>query len=165
MASEDPIDFATKNRILLDIARLDYEAAKEEGIERLKFQNDLANSVLKNLLLINGGPIIAILTFVGNIKPDLSRLDLKGSLMLFATGCLFCVVAYIFGFFAGERFHDATMSEAWNAQLRMNGENPQHPALAEIKCGRCIYNFAILFVVASVLAFAIGVYQAMEALL
>lgn len=148
-----------------EIAVLDYEAAKEEAIERLRFQNELASSLIKNLLLINGGAIVAILTFVGNTKSDLSRMDLKGSLVLFAAGCVFCIVASILGFFAGERFHDATISEAWNAQLRMNGESERHSVSVEIKCGRLAYRFAVLFVLTSVLAFVFGAFNAIDALL
>jgi len=53
----------------------DYETYKAEEAQRLGFQHDFAQAALKSAVLVNGGAIVALFTFLGNEKvvvhPDL----------------------------------------------------------------------------------------------
>ncbi|MFI4949601.1 MAG: hypothetical protein ACHP7A_01015 [Caulobacterales bacterium] len=73
------------------------------GVENLKGAIDLGKQVLKSLELVNGGAVIAILTFYGNVVKDGSRVPIDPSMLSsglrwFAGGLVLAVAASCFAY-------------------------------------------------------------------
>jgi len=51
---------------LRELAKLDYEASIKEAADRLHFQQEIGLTPCKSGILVNGGAIIGLLTFIGN---------------------------------------------------------------------------------------------------
>ena len=76
----------------------DYESYQQEEQQRLQFQHDFAQSALKSGVLVNGGAIVALFTFVGHDKAVISSECLWWSFASFAAGLFFSLGAYVCAF-------------------------------------------------------------------
>ena len=56
---------------------MDYEASTAHASERLRFQQETAVAAIKSLTLVNGGAILALLTFIGNSPAKYNVGDLE----------------------------------------------------------------------------------------
>lgn len=72
---------------------------RQRGLEHLKTMVSLANEGLKALVLINGGAVVALLTFLGNAKFGGSgAARFAGPMALFALGVVAALVGYIMAY-------------------------------------------------------------------
>lgn len=104
-----------------DAAKYDYEAHRLESDDRIKYQIDFAQSLLQNLLLVNGGAIIALLTFIGNAKKTIDFNCLWYGFAGFSFGVVCALIAYFGAFFSQLHFMSVTVYQMSSAQSRMYG--------------------------------------------
>lgn len=101
-------------------ARLNYEAMTADAMKRIEYQVAFAENALKGLMLVNGGAIVALFTFIGNtgsLAPDTNKLWWAfGS---FAGGLVFTLIAYFGACLSQGYFYQTSQAEAWNFQSRM----------------------------------------------
>lgn len=150
--------------IQINLITMDFSRFKEESIARLNFQNEMAHSVLKNFLLINGGSVVSLLTFAGNADVNIDKSDIYLSFLFFTIASFFCIISYAFAFFAGEKFHDATISHLTNSQCAMRGIPPSETPEEEEKQGKCWYRTVLGSVLLSLIFFAFGAYFGLKAI-
>lgn len=142
-----------------EMARLDYEYHRQETTDRLHIQEALGTGALKALVLINGGAIVALFTFLGNADADRISFDSDQVWVgfgLFVGGLVAAVCAQIAGYFMQARFGVATTHEMWNAQAKSLGAEPQYDATKPYRDGMVCQGFAIFLVVAALVAFCAG---------
>jgi hypothetical protein len=140
------------------IAALDFELAKLDVLERLKFQASFAQSAWQALTLVNGGAIVALFTFIGSAKPHLDQTRIWAGFVCFAVGLSFNILSILTGFLAQAWFMKATTSSAWNKQAEMHGYQPRYTAEVqrELGWGNIWEGLAICAAVVSLISFIVG---------
>jgi uncharacterized membrane protein len=143
---------------LAHIAALDYDLAKADLLERLRFQASFAEIAWKSLTLINGGAIVSLLTFIGHENSNLNANSLWNAFAAFCLGLAFCVASILAGFLAQAYFMKSTISNAWNLKAEMHGHEPRYTAEAfrQLRTGNIFEVIAIAVNVLSFLAFVVG---------
>jgi len=139
-------------------AALDYDLAKADILERLKFQASFADAAWRSLALVNGGAIVALFTFIGNARPKIDHSLIWAGFVCFAFGLALNIVSIMGGFLAQAFYMKATTSSAWNKQTEMHGYEPQYVELQqrEQTAGDRWEIVAIAAAVLSLIAFIIG---------
>jgi hypothetical protein len=130
------------------------------GVANLTGAIDLGKQVLKSLELANGGAVIAILTFYGNVVKDGARTPIDPSLLAlglywFAAGLALAITAASLAYLG--QFIEATATPA------VTGVNLQAEAQAEAAQARFGVTLRWLAIVAALLslaAFVTGTYSA-----
>ncbi len=158
-------NLSANDRTQQEMARIDYEALRDEAADRLRFQNELSQGILKNLLLINGGAIVALLTYIGNATRTVEAGYLVVAFWVLSASLFLTLLSFCAAFFAGEFWHDATISQSWNALEKSFGRVPQWDETSELKKARLSYKVALILIFASFALFVAGVYFAIEAIL
>lgn len=111
------------------IAEGDLAAARADAAERVKAQLTIADAAMKALMLANGGAMIALFTFIGNLvaksSPALAfntdRLWVAFS--CFVVGLTAVLLCYVCAFVSQDRFYSQAMAEverqqgAWQRSL------------------------------------------------
>lgn len=140
------------------IAALDFEFAKGDVMERLRFQAEFAKVVWQSLSLVNGGAIVALFTFIGNVQPLLNSHAMWAGFGCFVFGLAVNILSILLGFMSQASFMRATTSAAWNEQQKMHGYPPTHvdELNAEMKTGNRWHLAAIVSAVLSLIAFVAG---------
>jgi hypothetical protein len=140
------------------IAALDFEFAKADVLERLRFQASFAEVGWRSLALINGGAIVGLFTFIGNAKPATNPSLLWTAFALFAAGLVMNILSIMGGFLAQAFYMKATTSTAWNKQAQMHGHQPQYvdELRAEMRAGNIWEMIAIAASMLSLAAFIGG---------
>jgi hypothetical protein len=146
------------------IALEDYKLNSQEGLERLKYQVEYSQSALRNLQLVNGGAIIALLTFIGNVEEGIDRISILWSFIWFSIGLVSSLASYLGAYISQARFMDVAFLQAWQAQHRAQGSLRTFPHDKEMKCGNLALAIGIVLAVLSVLCFMIGAFVAIEGL-
>lgn len=67
----------------------------EDATDRLRFQHDYSIAGFKTLILINGGAVIALLTYVGNVKDGLDATNLQWAFFGYIAGLAVAMAAYL----------------------------------------------------------------------
>jgi hypothetical protein len=150
-----PTDVNLANR---HIAALDFDLAKADVLERLKFQADFAKVAWQSLSLVNGGAIVALFTFIGNAKPTLNQHLIWIGFGCFAFGLAVNILSILLGFMSQGSYMRATALTGWNKQAEMHGYRPKYEdALQkEMKAGDKWHLAAIIACVSSLIAFVAG---------
>jgi len=104
-----------------DTNRRDYEAYIAEAAQRLQFQHDFAQSALKTLVLVNGGAIIALFTFLGHDRAAFDLIWLKRSFAAFAVALGLAMFAYFGAFYSQASYMNAVYQQAINSRSAMAG--------------------------------------------
>lgn len=141
------------------IAALDFEFAKSDVMERLRFQADFAKVAWQSLSLVNGGAIVALFTFIGHAKPELnSQSHLWVGFVCFAVGLAINIASIVFGFMSQAYFMRGSVSATWNEQAKMHGHEPQHVEVGEreMMVGNRWHALALTACVLSLVAFIVG---------
>jgi len=152
-----------------ELARLaaeNHTAARAEATERLKFQNGIADAAMKALMLANGGAMVALFTFIGNLMAKASNgkipFDTQGLWVAFACfvgGLVAALLCHICAFLSQDRFFNQAMREAWRQQEAAIRKQPTEISALELRLfrqGMVIYLAGILLSVVSLVAFAVG---------
>src|SRR5438552_5652155 len=108
------------------IAAMDFELAKADFLERLRFQADFAKVAWQSLSLVNGGAIVALFTFIGNARPALDQHLIWTGFGCFAFGLAINIASILFGFMSQAYFMRATAFGGWNEQAKMHGHPPRY---------------------------------------
>ena len=140
----------------VEIARMDFERSRQEVADRLRFQVEFAQAVLKNLTLVNGAAIVSLFTFIGH---DGDRFDFKyiwWSFASFSLGLSLVLLAFLGGFFFQLFFMNASGCEMWNAQSAIVGEEGRNDVNAELKKGNRALFAGIGLALLSLVAFIVG---------
>lgn len=114
----------------------DYQRA--EMLHRLEVQNELGQGALKSMMLVNGGAIIALLTFLGNKQATFDHGAVQCAMWFYGSGLFFCLLAYFGAYFSQANFMQTAGYRVVNAQSRMANdvgtEVPEKYAADGMKC-------------------------------
>ncbi len=148
-----------------EFARLDYEAQIQEGNDRLKYQVDFSQSLLRNMVLVNGGAIISLFTFIGNSQSQFDEFYTRFAFGSFAVALTATLFAYIGGFFSQQMFMEVSLYQAWNAQQIMHGGTHEYDVKGSLKRGNIAMWTALGLAFFGLIAFIVGAYCALEGVL
>ena len=148
-----------------EINRADYTAFLEESADRLKFQVEFSQSALRNLHLVNGGGIIALLTLVGNSNVEYDLRSIWWSFFWFGSGLIASLIAYFGAYFSQSFFMNIAVQQAWNAQAVSHGLKPPHDWSKDWKFGNRALWGGIAAATTSLIAFITGAFVALGGIL
>ncbi|MFP5435503.1 MAG: hypothetical protein ACLGIM_20660 [Alphaproteobacteria bacterium] len=151
--------------VLAEIARQDHEEKQNEIAERLRFQTEFAQAALKSLMLVNGGAILAILTFLGNSKARYSVFPIKLAFVCFIAGIVLVLFAYICAYFSQGHFMNVNVYERSNVQHRMAGLVSPNDSSRFLTVGNRFLYGAIGSAVGSCISFGCGAFSALNGII
>lgn len=151
-----------------DVNWRDYAEHQKEVAARLQYQFEYAQSALRTLVLVNGGAIIALFTFIGNEK---AAFDRDGLWLSFAwlVVALFCsLFAYFGAFFSQASFMQHSAYCAQGSREAAGGLNPDPHRRENERKARRNGNWFMVIGLASSFAslgfFALGAWAALSAM-
>lgn len=147
------------------ISEKDHSAFLAEAADRLKFQVEFAQSALRNLLLVNGGAVLALLTALGNSQMNPDARGLWWAFSWFGIGLASSLIAFFAAFFSQYFFYNGTVLQAWNAQREVHELPPAHDAMPQFLLGDRFLVVGVICAVVSLVAFIVGSFVALEALI
>ena len=153
-----------KEASLRAIAFEDYKSELAEAQERLKYQVEFSQSTLKNLHLVNGGAILALLTFFGNTDFGFDHRALWWAFVWFGSGLASSLAAYFGAYFSQACFTNQSLKQAWNAQLRVVGGKDAYDFTSDFKIGNRYLYIGIGAATGSLVSFIIGSFVALSGL-
>ncbi|MDP9421639.1 MAG: hypothetical protein M3Q19_02180 [Pseudomonadota bacterium] len=148
-----------------EIARMDFEASRDQAADRLRFQHEIGMAAVKSIMFANGGAILALLTFIGNRQGTYDKADLKIAFQSFSIGMLCTLAAYIAGYFSQGQLSNFDTTNSWNYQLDMKGEKRAHDGKWEGNLGTWFLAAGIGLVLGGLAFFAHGAFAALEGVL
>jgi len=141
-------------------------AARADTADRMKNQMSIADATMKALLLANGGAMIALFTFVGNLvaKSSSGKLPFDAKMLWIAFVCFVCglvsaLIVHALAFMSQDRFYNQAAEEAWRQQDSMLSKIRSSPGPMELKfyrTGMIFYGMAFIMALVSVAAFSCG---------
>lgn len=155
-------DMKERRRANFMVAR-DYAYA--DAAERVRFQAGFAEKMLNAMMLANGGAIIGLFTFVGNLIGKagspiiLSIAPLWIAFASFVLGLSLTLGAHFFAFLSQQKFYEQSMHEVQRLERALALDEPQFERSAEIasnKRGHRYYSIGLAIAVIAVLLFIIG---------
>jgi hypothetical protein len=146
------------------IAIEDYKLESAEALERLKYQVDFSQAALRNLQLVNGGAMIALLTFIGNIDGGLDNRSIFWSFVWFGLGLNFGLAAYLGAYLSQSNFMNVAYLRVWEAQQRAKGNARKFPLQKVYQKGACALNSAIALATLNLVGFVVGCLVAVDGL-
>jgi hypothetical protein len=150
---------------------LDEELARSEAIERLKFQVSFSETVFRNLILVNGGAVIGLFTFIGNVSDENFIFRLNERLLWFSFGGFCCGVFLAllsaFGaFFSQKFFYESAMNELWMIQtFNQTGNVGEDGRITPARRGDIALSLGVVSAILSTMAFITGAALALWAVL
>lgn len=126
--------------------------------------NLYAQAGLRSLMLINGGAIVALLTFIGNAKTELNPAAIRLSFMFFGLGIILGMIAHVIGYFSQNIAFGYAQSMMATIIGQIDGQNVAHPTPIE----RTVNTLIIVAIIAATLSlafFALGAWQALNGIL
>lgn len=148
-----------------EIAKLDYEASIKEAADRLHFQQEIGLTACKSVILVNGGAIIGLLTFIGNTRAALDPKGMKDSVTAFSIGIVCALLSLVLGYAGQEWLSNFRTSVAWNYQQDMKGQPRTHDFQKERITGWVLMLIGSSLVVTGIGMFAYGAITATNAIL
>lgn len=97
----------------VDPSRLLAETHVADASKRLQFQHDYSIEGFKTLTLINGGAIIALLTYAGHSAGSTVAKRLSEAFLAYAVGLILSVLAYLFAYLSQAELMNGDMTEAY----------------------------------------------------
>jgi hypothetical protein len=151
-------------QVTREIALEDFRVNIDEAADRLRFQVEFAQSTLKNLYLINGGALVALLTFIGNTGIDFDQLAMWWSFLWFALGLAASMFAHLGAYFSQAYYMEQTFKQAWNAQLRAKGAQENFDFTREYRLGNFWLYFGVVAACTSLFMFIVGTFVGLDGL-
>jgi hypothetical protein len=117
-----------------EIAKHDYENLKQESVDRLKYQIEYSQGLIRALTLANGGAIVALFTFIGNLDADgamaYKSIWIWWAFAAFSAGLTSIILSSFGAFFSQYWYMMSTINEMWMKQVQMLGgvPNPEFQA-------------------------------------
>lgn len=148
-------------------AQMNYETLTADAAKRIDFQVGYAEQGLKALMLVNGGAIVALFTFIGNEAPVvLDTGKVWWAFRCFAAGAALTLVAYFGAFLSQGNYYLSSQHEAWNCQIKMlTGEPGNYDYVGPFKIGRRWERLGAAAAIAALLAFIAGAHFAIQGVL
>jgi predicted RNase H-like HicB family nuclease len=147
------------------IGRTDYEAFIQESSERLRYQVEFSQSALRNLHLVNGGAIIALLTVVGNSVIEYDVRSLWWAFLWFGVGLVASLSAYFGAYFSQANFMNVAVQQAWNAQATSHDLPEPYSLEPEMSRGNIALWGGIGAALTGLASFIIGAFVALGGIL
>lgn len=141
---------------ITEIAREDYASNLAIAASHLQYQVEFAQSLLKNLTLVNGGAIVAILTFIGNTEAPFDTAELWQSISAFSVGLGAVLLSYLSAHTCQSYFHGFHMGAAWKAQTDSKGLIRENISEKDLKTGNRYLLVANFFSALSLVCFVAG---------
>ena len=159
--------------VIARIAADDLAAARADAAERVKFQVSIADTTMKALILVNGGAVIALFTFLGNLigrggSASFDTAPIWSAFACFIGGLVAALLCHVAAFLSQDRFFNQAMHEVWRTQEAAFTGEPNEPTKAErrLNCqGGWFYIAGVLLAILSALAFSAGSWFALTGLL
>ncbi len=138
----------------------DFEKYSTEEAQRLGFQHEFAQAALKSSVLVNGGAIVALFTFLGNDKAALDPDWLFWSFGCFAFALASGLAAYLGAFLSQAFYMNAVAYRATKSRNAMGNipDEDHHDTKADrqAKLGNIAIGFGIGACVVSLAGFVAG---------
>ncbi len=139
-------------------------SSTNDAAERVKNQLAMAQEALKALLIANGGAMVALFTFIGNVlaKAPATKFDahiLRWAFGLFVAGFVADLIAYVLGFLSQDRFYKQAIAEVERLSRSILADEPDRDQTKEAQLlarGQVFYLAGIAMAVLSVACFAVG---------
>lgn len=147
-----------------EAAQQDYEQWMSGVADRLKFQQELGLGAIRSMILVNGGAVLALLTFLGNKSQPVTPADLRAAFLWYGVGLSLALLTFFAGYLGQGRYMWHDTSQAYDAQLRKAGLPEQYGAAAkkEARQGMLWTGLAVALLLASLLSFAAGSWRALN---
>lgn len=133
----------------------------EDAQLRLQYQHEYTLAGLKALILINGGAIIALLTYAGHTASAATAGKLEGAFGLYVAGLALGVLAYVAAYISQSQLMNHSTLEA-QRMLGLSAPGGRTSTSYEKAGTRAVY-FGIAFAVFSLTSFAGGSMYALKA--
>lgn len=152
-----------------EIARDRYTELNADYVDRIRYQVEFAQSVVRTLTLLNGGAVIALFTFVGQVNSRgvllFDPFQIKAAFAGYIVGLIMAVLALGSGFLAQVMFGYASANDAkfWGALAR--GVTLPKPGGAHDRIGQGGLIGAAVLALASLAAFAAGSWYALSGII
>jgi hypothetical protein len=133
----------------------------EDSSVRVRYQHEFSLAGFQALILINGGAIIGLLTYAGNLKDTVAAHELSGAFISYVIGLVSTVLAYLFAYYSQGLFMDVEMQIAIKllgldaAETSNSTKGPK---------GEVCIVAAVILTVIGLCAFIIGSWLAMSGL-
>ncbi|MGK2287295.1 hypothetical protein [Pedomonas sp. V897] len=152
---------------LLAAARLNYEALSADASKRIDYQVGYAEQGLKGLMLVNGGAIVALFTFIGNEAPvALDTVKVWWAFRCFSAGIVFTLSAYFAAFFSQGQYYLSSQYEAWNwGQKMLTGVDGNYKHKRPFRIGKWCEVLGAVAALAALVAFIAGASFALKGVL
>lgn len=134
----------------------------EDANDRLQFQHEYSIAGFKTLILINGGAVISLLTYIGHTPHGNAAHNLSRAFIGYIVGLVVAVLAYLAAYFSQANFMQDSTLRAY-AQLDIQAVESKG-ADAYRRFGNVAVGFGVALSVLSLVAFVIGSVCAMAAL-
>lgn len=147
------------------IAEGELAAARADAAERVKAQLTIADATMKALMLANGGAMIALFTFIGNlVAKSSSALPFNTARLWIAFACFvagltLALLCHVCAFVSQDRFYNQAMEEVSRQQEAMHQSLKTRPNDRERqfnRVGMVAYALGIALAACSIIAFMIG---------
>lgn len=144
---------------IVDLARMNYQVQLADAADRVRIQATLADRALQSIMLANGGALVALFTFVGNVGQKggggiaFDPAGLKAAFLCFAIGLFLGLLTHLAAFISQDRFYQASMSEAFRNQRIMSTGQQDTDQVAMIR----FMNHGIFVYIAGLGLFVVGV--------
>jgi len=150
-------------------AKLEYASLTAEASDRLRFQFEFAQSGIRGLTIANGGALIALFTFIGNVGRDgavsYNSTAIWWAFGWFVVGLVCALIATMAAFFSQMWFFYSTKREAWNAQARIIGAKEAEDPAPDMLRGQWAFGFGLFVLAIGTVAFAVGAAVALSGVL
>lgn len=162
-------DVGANNQSKFDIVRMEHYY--QDCRQHISATSDFATLGLRSLFLVNGGAMIALLTFFGNVGgADAAQAQLRNAFWLFGSGVFSALIATFAAYFA--QAINALTANYYADMMYFANVGSHDTAAAErgegdqqLRRGQIARWIAILFAVLSGFAFPAGMLAALESLI
>jgi len=155
-------------------AEQDHTAARADAAERVKIQASIADAAMRAMMLANGGAMVALFTFVGNVMTKggsaglFSGAELRSAFACFVGGLVLALAAHVFAFMSQDRFYRQSIEEIRRSQrIQRDGEWEAATRVEEIhnRCGNVAYVAGLVASLISITLFSVGCWFALQGVL
>lgn len=143
----------------IELAKLEHEQLKQEFSDRLRIQEGLGSAGLKSLILVNGGALIALFTFIGNVGSSgaIANVDhVWIGFACFVAALAAAIAGQVTAYFMQAQYGVATTHEIWNAQSRIVGKPAPYDHRTPHSVGSAFMIATVVLVIASFVLFCTG---------
>jgi hypothetical protein len=148
--------------------RLDFEVYRAEASDRLRYQVEFGHSTLRNLMLINGGGIVALSTFIGNTSAVFDNAHIWSAFVAFSAALAIDLFGFFFAFLSQHQFFECSMYQMWNSQHQLAGGEQAYDReriLKSFNRGNVALVASIVSAILSLALFVIGSIFALQGVL